>query len=67
MQMQLIPRRLYNKYSNRIEKELYQKVLLAAQNLCPPDFLVIGSPLSGTTWLYQILICHSQSFLPSNK
>jgi len=65
--MQSIPRRLYNKYSNRIEKELYKKGLLAAQDLCLPDFMVIGSPQSGTTWLFQNLIYHPQLYLPPNK
>jgi hypothetical protein len=32
-----------------------------------PDFIVIGAPRSGTTWLYEQLSHHPQVYLPENK
>ena len=32
-----------------------------------PNFLCIGAPRSGTTWLYQNLKKHPQAFVPENK
>lgn len=32
-----------------------------------PDFIVIGAPRSGTTWLYKQLAQHPAVFLPENK
>jgi hypothetical protein len=33
----------------------------------PPDFVIIGAPRSGTTWLYSKLTRHPRLFLPENK
>jgi len=67
VQSQSTARKLYTNYSNIIEKGLYENRILSIQDLCLPDFLVIGSPQSGTTWLHRNLICHPQLFLPAKK
>jgi hypothetical protein len=67
MQSQSLPRKLYSDYSNIIEKGLYQTRILPTKDLCLPDFLVIGSPQSGTTWLHRNLNCHPGLFLPAKK
>jgi Sulfotransferase family len=33
----------------------------------PPDFVIVGAPRSGTTWLYSQLRRHAGLFLPVNK
>jgi hypothetical protein len=65
--LQSTPRKLYTSYSNKIEKGLYQKGMLSVQDLSLPDFLVIGSPQSGTTWLHRNMMRHPQLFLPTKK
>lgn len=64
---QSTPRKLYTSYVNIIEKGLYQKSILSVQDLSLPDFLVIGSPQSGTTWLHRNMMQHPQLFLPKKK
>lgn len=58
--------RLLNAYS-RCEKSLYTNGTCSVKRLCLPDFLGIGLPQSGTTWLYDNLRCHTQLFLPATK
>jgi hypothetical protein len=36
-------------------------------SVAKPDFIVVGYPRSGTTWLYDALKLHSQVFLPERK
>ncbi len=58
--------RLWNTYS-RCEKSLYTNGTWSVKRLCLPDFLGIGLPQSGTTWLYENLRCHPHLNLPSTK
>jgi hypothetical protein len=32
-----------------------------------PDFFIVGNPKSGTTALYEMLMCHPQIFMPASK
>ena len=49
------------------EKLLFAHGILSPKKLCLPDFLGIGTPQSGTTWLYENLRCHPEIFLPARK
>lgn len=45
-------------------KLLYRYKILSAQDLCLPDFLIIGVPRAGTTWLKKNMDKHPELFLP---
>ena len=49
------------------EKLLFAHGILSPKKLCLPDFLGIGTPQSGTTWLYENMRCHPEIFLPARK
>ena len=57
---------LQNAYS-RTEKFLYTNGICSTESLFLPDFLGIGLPQSGTTWLYNNLRCHPELHLPDIK
>lgn len=44
------------------EQWLYTSGLLSSRGLCLPDFLSIGAPQSGSTWLYANLSKHPQVY-----
>ncbi len=44
-------------------KALYSLKLRSTKPLCLPDFLIIGAPKAGTTWLAENLDAHPQVFL----
>lgn len=46
---------------------MFANGILSPKRLCLPDFLGIGAPQSGTTWLYENLRCHPEIFMPSRK
>lgn len=50
-----------------IEKKLYASGVISPDMLCLPDFLGIGTPQSGTTWLHENLRCHPDLYLPEEK
>ena len=50
-----------------MEKQLYLKDILDVNRLTLPDFLCIGPPQCGTTWLHENLRRHPQLFLPNTK
>jgi len=52
---------------SRVEKLLYAHGTLSSKGLCLPDFLGIGAPRSGTSWLYMNLRCHPELYLPDQK
>jgi len=56
---------IFSPYSN-LEKQRYIHGS-SVDSLLLPYFLGIGTPQSGTTWLYQNLRCHSELFLPVQK
>ena len=45
------------------EKALYAAGIRSTKTLCLPDFLIIGAPKAGTTWLAENLNAHPQVFL----
>src|SRR5262249_24011942 len=47
-------------------KALYSIGIRSRRTLCLPDFLIIGAPKAGTTWLSANLGCHPQIYLASN-
>ncbi|MEO6035849.1 MAG: sulfotransferase, partial [Verrucomicrobiota bacterium] len=49
------------------EKWLFSSGILSPKLLSLPDFLGIGAPQSGTTWLYENLRCHPDIFMPERK
>lgn len=49
------------------EKWLYARRILHPENLALPDFLGIGAPQGGTTWLYENLRHHPEIFLSEKK
>lgn len=49
------------------EKWLFASRILSPKLLSLPDFLGIGAPQSGTTWLYENLRCHPEIFMPERK
>lgn len=49
------------------EKWLFAHGILSPKLLSLPDFMGIGAPQSGTTWLYENLRCHPEVFLPERK
>ena len=58
-------RMVYSKVD--IEKKLYDLGICSSERFSLPDFLGIGAPQSGTTWLYENLRCHPESYLPEPK
>jgi hypothetical protein len=50
-----------------VEKSLYTRGLLSAGRLNLPDFLGIGAPRAGTTWLDRNLRAHPDLCLPDQK
>jgi hypothetical protein len=50
-----------------VEKSLYTRGLLSAGRLNLPDFLGIGAPRAGTTWLDRNLRAHPDLCLPDRK
>ncbi|MEO6183807.1 MAG: sulfotransferase [Verrucomicrobiota bacterium] len=51
----------------RPEKWLFANGLLPSRKIALPDFLGIGAPQSGTTWLYENLRSHPEIFMPERK
>lgn len=49
------------------EKLVYRWGLSSPESLSLPDFLGIGLPRSGTTWLYKNLVLHPDIYFPSHK
>ena len=49
------------------EKAAYWRGLISAHELRLPDFLGIGAPQSGTTWLHRNLSLHPGLFLPRTE
>jgi hypothetical protein len=49
------------------EKWLFSNGVLSSNRLFLPDFLGIGAPQSGTTWLYENLRSHPEIFMPERK
>jgi hypothetical protein len=49
------------------EKWLFAHGILSPRRLSLPDFLGIGAPQSGTTWLYENLRAHPEIFMPERK
>src|SRR5262245_2528584 len=47
-------------------KALYSFGIRSSRSLCLPDFLIIGAPKAGTTWLSANLECHPQIYLARN-
>jgi hypothetical protein len=45
------------------EKALYSFGIRSTKSLCLPDFLIIGAPKAGTTWLAENLDAHPQIFM----
>ncbi|MBN1200486.1 MAG: sulfotransferase [Anaerolineae bacterium] len=50
-----------------LEKQLYTRGVLSPRRLTLPDFLGIGAPRAGTTWLDRNLRAHPALFLPDMK
>lgn len=50
-----------------LERRLLLQGWLSRESLMLPEFLCIGAPQSGTTWLYQNLKAHPEIFLPDRK
>ena len=48
-------------------KLLYVYGILSLKSLHLPDFLIIGTPKAGTTWLKKNLDCHPDLFLPETN
>jgi hypothetical protein len=46
-------------------KQLYARGILPTRALCLPDFLIIGAPKAGTTWLKKNLDHHPEIFMPT--
>src|SRR5262249_33217876 len=44
-------------------KALYSIGIRSRRTLCLPDFLIIGAPKAGTTWLAANLDCHPQIYM----
>ena len=53
--------------TGEMDKQLYLKGVLDVNRLTLPDFLCIGPPQCGTTWLHENLQRHPQLFLPEAK
>lgn len=53
--------------SSRVEKWLYARGWLDPSSLPLPDFLIIGPPQCGTSWLHENLSCHPDVFVPRQK
>jgi hypothetical protein len=53
-------------YANPIRRA-YESGRISAQSLRLPDFLGIGAPKAGTTWLHHNLAAHPDLFLPEGK
>lgn len=51
----------------RPEKLLYTSGILSTHRLSLPDFLGIGLPRAGTTWLYRNLSGHPDIYFPAQK
>ncbi len=51
----------------RLDKLLYENQVRSAKKLCLPDFLGIGFPKAGTTWLYENLRAHPDIFVSHSK
>ena len=49
------------------EKWLYARGIFSPANLTLPDFIGIGAPQGGTTWLYENLRHHPELFLSEKK
>lgn len=49
------------------EKWLFARGILSPKWLSLPDFLGIGAPQSGTTWLFENLRRHPEIFMPERK
>jgi hypothetical protein len=49
------------------EKSLYTRGVLSPKRLTLPDFLGIGAPRAGTTWLDRNLRAHPDLYLPDRK
>ncbi len=49
------------------EHWLYLQQILSPRSLTLPDFLGLGAPQSGTTWLYENLRCHPEICLSEEK
>ena len=47
-------------------KALYSLGIRSSRSLCLPDFLIIGAPKAGTTWLSANLDCHPQIYMARN-
>jgi len=52
---------------SKVEKKLYALEIWSSKGLGLPDFLGIGAPQSGSTWLYENLRCHPELYLPDQK
>jgi hypothetical protein len=52
---------------SRVEKPLFEKRVLDPERLTLPDFLGLGAPQSGSTWLHRNLRAHPEVFLPEEK
>jgi len=52
---------------NELDARLHAWGICAAGGLCLPDFLGIGTPQSGTTWLHRCLQHHPELYLPQRK
>lgn len=61
-----ILKRVYLAYKQR-EKLLYEYRVLSTERLYLPDFLIIGVPKAGTTWLYENLSKHPDIFVSQKK
>lgn len=51
----------------QFRKRVYRHLNASERGLCFPDFLGIGAPRSGTTWLYENLKCHPELFIPEKE
>ncbi|MDH4232796.1 MAG: sulfotransferase domain-containing protein, partial [Nitrospirota bacterium] len=51
----------------KLDKVMYAHGLRSSRTLCLPDFLGIGPPKTGTTWLSENLRCHPDIFISQEK
>lgn len=63
----MIVKRVLKRTIYSIERQLYLSGLLSLRRLTLPNFLVLGSGQSGSSWLQDNLCCHPEVFLPSKK
>jgi hypothetical protein len=59
--------RPFKRMISAVEKPLYRRGLLPATRLRLPDFLGLGGPQSGSTWLDRQLREHPDLFLPASE